>query len=95
MRNRQMQARRPFCRPEREAASTGRVDTSAVRRSSNNAGVKFQYSSLKKLCVLRTAKEDSLQAPACTDWKGGRARRYFYQKKDRPYAGELNTIQFF
>src|SRR5215469_11244529 len=27
MRNRQMQARRPFCRPEREAASTGRLDT--------------------------------------------------------------------
>jgi len=172
MRNRQMQTLRPFCRPEREAASTGRLDTLAVRRSTgracqtrgeeaqtanvqststavatansasrpqteavsgpggflaankssrteyavegiisfvesnaassgkvtlsvNNAGVKFQYSGLNKSYVLSTAKEDSGQAAACTDWKGGRARLYFYQTKDRPYAGELNRIQFF
>ena len=63
--------------------------------SVNNAGMKFQYSSLNKSYVLRTAKEDSGQAAACTDSKGGRARLYFYQTEDRPHAGELNTIQFF
>ena len=75
---------------ESNAASSGKVTLSV-----NNAGVEFQYSSLNKLCVHSTAKEDSLEAPACTDWKGGRARLYFYQTKDRPSAGELNTIQFF
>jgi len=57
--------------------------------------MKFQYSSLTTLYVVSTAKEDSGQAPACMEWKGRRARVYFYQTKDRPYAGELHTIQFF
>lgn len=61
----------------------------------NRAGMKFQYSSLNQLYVVSTAKEDSGQPPACSDWKGRRVRLYFYQTKDRPYAGELNTIQFF
>ena len=73
---------------ESNAASSGKVTLSV-----NNTGVKFQYSSLNKSYVLRTAKEDSGQAAACTDWKGGRL--YFCQTKDRPYAGELNRIQFF
>ena len=73
---------------ESNAASSGKVTLSV-----NNAGVKFQYSSLNKSYVLSTAKEDSGQAAACTDWKGGRL--YFCQTKDRPYAGELNRIQFF
>ena len=73
---------------ESNAASSGKVTLSV-----NNTGVKFQYSSLNKSYVLSTAKEDSGQAAACTDWKGGRL--YFCQTKDRPYAGELNTIQFF
>jgi hypothetical protein len=75
---------------ESNAASSGKVTLSV-----NNAGVKFQYSSLNKSYVLSTAKEDSGQAAACTDWKGGCARLYFYQTKDGPYAGELNRIQFF
>jgi len=75
---------------ESNAASSGKVTLSV-----NNTGVKFQYSSLNKSYVLRTAKEDSGQAAACTDSKGGRARLYFYQTEDRPHAGELNTIQFF
>src|SRR6516164_3615207 len=66
-----------------------------VTLSVNNAGMKFQYSTLNKLYVVSTAKEIPGRAPACTDWKGRRARLYFYQTKDRPYAGELNTIQFF
>ena len=39
--------------------------------------MKFQYSSLNKLYVVSTGKEGSGQAPACTDWKGRRARLYF------------------
>jgi hypothetical protein len=61
----------------------------------NPAGMKFQYSSLSTLYVLSTAKEDSGQVPACANWTGRRARLYFYRTKDRPYAGELNTVQFF
>jgi len=72
---------------ESNAASSGKVTLSV-----NNAGMKLQYSSLDKLYVVSTAKEDSRQAPACRDWKGRRARLYFYQTKARPYAGEL---QFF
>ena len=72
------------------AASSGKVTLSV-----NNAGMKFQYSSFNKLYVVSTAKEDSGQAPDCTDGKGRRARLYFYQTEDRPYVGGLNTIQFF
>ncbi|HXP23214.1 MAG TPA: hypothetical protein VN807_03705, partial [Candidatus Sulfotelmatobacter sp.] len=70
--------------------SSGRVTLTV-----NHVGMKFMYSSLNALYVVSTAKDDSGQAPACTEWKGRRVRLYFYQTKDRPYAGELNTIQFF
>jgi tetratricopeptide (TPR) repeat protein len=75
---------------ECNAESSGKLTLSV-----NNVGMKFQYSSLSALSVVSTAKEDSGQVPACTEWKGRRVRLYFYQTKDRPYAGELNTIQFF
>jgi len=72
------------------ADSSGKVTLTV-----NHVGMKFMYSSLNALYVVSTAKGDSGQAPACTEWKGRRVRLYFYQTKDRPYAGELNTIQFF
>lgn len=75
---------------ECNANSSGRVTLTV-----NHVGMKFLYSDLSRLYVVSTAKEDSGQAPACSDWKGHRVRLYFYQTKDRPYAGELNTIQFF
>ena len=75
---------------ECNAASSGKVALTV-----NRVEMKFQYSSLTTLYVVSTAKEDSGQAPACMEWKGRRARVYFYQTKDRPYAGELHTIQFF
>jgi Tfp pilus assembly protein PilF len=75
---------------ECNADSSGKVTLTV-----NHVGMKFMYSSLNALYVVSTAKEDSGQAPACTEWKGRRVRLYFYQTKDRPYAGELNTIQFF
>jgi hypothetical protein len=75
---------------ECNADSSGKVTLTV-----NHVGMKFMYSSLHALYVVSTAKEDSGQAPACTEWKGRRVRLYFYQTKDRPYAGELNTIQFF
>ena len=56
---------------------------------------KFLYSSLNDLQVVSTSKEDSGEAPACSAWKGRRARLYFYQTKDKSYTGELETIQFF
>jgi len=74
------------CNPE----SSGKVTLTV-----NHVGMKFQYASLNALNVVSTAKEDSGQAPACGAWKGRRVRLYFYQTKDRPYAGELDTVQFF
>jgi tetratricopeptide (TPR) repeat protein len=61
-----------------------------------NSSLHFFYSKFSSLYVLSTAKEDSGgQAPACSAWKSRRARLYFYKTKDRPYAGELDTVQFF
>jgi len=61
----------------------------------NHSSMKFIYSSLAKLDVLEGLTEDSGKAPPCGDWKGHRARLFFYQTKDKPYAGELKTVQFF
>jgi tetratricopeptide (TPR) repeat protein len=74
------------CNPDSRGRVTLRV---------NHTGIKFIYSSLAKLTVVEGLKEDSGNAPACPDWKGRRAKFFFYQVKDKPYAGELQTIQFF
>jgi hypothetical protein len=71
-------------------ASSGRV-TLKVERSL----MKFIYSSLAELDVVEGLTEDSGNAPPCDDWKGRRVRLFFYQTKDKPYAGELKTVQFF
>jgi tetratricopeptide (TPR) repeat protein len=68
----------------------GRV-TLTVDRSA----MKFLYSSLANLAVVEGLTADSGKAPACAEWKGRRVRLFFYQTKDRPYAGELQTVQFF
>jgi Tfp pilus assembly protein PilF len=61
-----------------------------------SSSLRFFYSKFSNLYVLSTAKEDSGgQAPACSAWKSRRARLYFYKTKDRPYAGELDAVQFF
>ena len=78
------------------SAAECNVETSGnVTLTVSRVGMKFQYSSLSTLYVVSTAKEDSGRAPVCSEWKSRRARLYFYRTKDRPYAGELNTIQFF
>jgi len=75
---------------ECNASSSGRV-TLTIEHSS----LRFLYSSLTKLTVVDGLTEDSGNAPACADWKGRRARLFFYKSKDKPYAGELETVQFF
>jgi tetratricopeptide (TPR) repeat protein len=75
---------------ECNANSGGRVTLTV-----NHSAMKFLYSSLAKLQVVEGLTEDSGDAPACPDWKGRRARLFFYQTKEKPYAGELQTIQFF
>jgi len=75
---------------ECNVTSSGRV-TLKVEHSS----MKFTYASLAKLDVVEGLTEDSGKAPACGDWKGRRVRLFFYQTKDKPYAGELKTVQFF
>lgn len=71
-------------------SSRGRVTLTV-----NHSAMKFTYSSLAKLSVVEGLTEDSGNAPVCADWKGRRARLFFYQTKDKPYAGELETVQFF
>ena len=75
---------------ECNASSSGRV-TLTIEHSS----LRFLYSSLTKLTVVDGLTEDSGNAPACADWKGRRARLFFHKSKDKPYAGELETVQFF
>jgi len=70
--------------------STGRVTLTV-----NHSQMKFIYSSLAKLTVVEGLTEDSGKAPACTEWKGKRARLFFYPTEDKPYAGDLRTVQFF
>jgi hypothetical protein len=60
-----------------------------------NSSLRFFYAKVSALYVVSTAKEDSGQAPACSAWTSRRARLYFYKTKDRPYTGELDTIQFY
>ena len=60
----------------------------------NHVGMRFVYTSLKELQVVGGSKPDS-EPPACSEWKGKRARFYFYRTKIKTYTGELDTIQFF
>jgi hypothetical protein len=55
----------------------------------------FRYQDLSEVQVVTAAKQDSGQAPACSNWKGRRARIYFFKVKDKMFAGDLSTIQFF
>lgn len=61
----------------------------------NKSTMQFRFPEFAGLEVASTAKEDSGQAPACTNWKGRWARLYFYKVKAKDFIGDLNTIQFF
>jgi Tfp pilus assembly protein PilF len=54
----------------------------------------FRYQNLSEVQVVSTAKQDSGQPPACANWKGRRARIYFFQRHDKHFAGDLSAIQF-
>jgi len=71
-------------------SATGRVTLTV-----NHSVMKFIYSSLAKLTVVEGLIQDSGKAPNCADWQGHRVRLFFYQTKDKPYAGDLQTVQFF
>ncbi len=61
----------------------------------NRSGLRFKIVDIKQLQVAEGNTDVSDHAPACADWKGRRARLYFYQLKDKEFAGELSTVQFF
>jgi len=61
----------------------------------NGSGLRFKIVDIKQLQVAEGDKDVSDHAPACVDWSGRRARLYFYQLKDKEFAGELSTVQFF
>jgi len=65
-----------------------------VTLSVNRLGMKFFYSSLKTLQVIG-GPEGKNDPPPCSDWKGKKARFYFYATKTKPYAGELDTVIVF
>ena len=60
----------------------------------NRLGMKFFYPSLKALQIVGGAAGKDEAAP-CADWKGRKARFYFYATKTKPYAGELATVMLF
>ena len=60
----------------------------------NHLGMKFFYSSLSALQVMGGAEGKSAPPP-CADWKGKKARFYFYTTKNKPFAGELITVVLF
>jgi hypothetical protein len=66
-----------------------------VSISLNKTILNFKYRDLSEVQVVSAAKQDSGQAPACSNWKGRRARIYFFKVKDKMFAGDLSTIQFF
>ncbi|HXY00587.1 MAG TPA: DUF1570 domain-containing protein [Candidatus Limnocylindrales bacterium] len=74
------------CNPDSRGIVILRVGKSTLR---------FYYAKLSDLYIVSTAKADSGEAPPCKAWIGRRARLYFYQSKDKPFMGELDTIQFF
>jgi Tfp pilus assembly protein PilF len=66
-----------------------------VSVSLNRSTMNFRFQNFADVQVVSTAKQDSGQAPACAEWKGRRARIYFFKVKDKHFAGDLSTIQFF
>jgi len=75
---------------ECNTSSGGRVTLSISKMS-----MKFHYADLSALQVLDSKSTDPDKTPACAEWKGRRARLYFYPVKNKDYVGELATIQFF
>ena len=57
--------------------------------------MKFRFADSSTLQVVTTAKQDSDEPPACSNWKGRRVRLYFCKVRDKEFTGELDTIQFF
>ena len=55
----------------------------------------FRFTDFAALQVVTTAKRDAQEPPDCSQWKGRRARLYFYKLKSKEFTGELDTIQFF
>jgi len=60
----------------------------------NSSGLRFKIVDIKQLQIAEGNKDISDHAPACAAWTGRRARLYFYQLKDKEFAGELSTVQF-
>jgi tetratricopeptide (TPR) repeat protein len=55
----------------------------------------FRILDFDDLQVLVKNDEVSSHPPACAEWKGRHARLFFYKLKEKEYAGELSTVQFF
>lgn len=78
-----------------EAADCGSDGGGKVILMVNKSGMRFKIVDIEELQIAEGNKDVSDHAPACADWKGRRARLYFYKLKDKEFAGELSTVQFF
>lgn len=72
------------------ATSTGKLTLTV-----NRAPMSFTFSSLKDVRLTDSAKDITANGPACSTWTGKHVRLYFYKTKNKPYVGEVDTIQFF
>jgi Tfp pilus assembly protein PilF len=57
--------------------------------------MKFHYTDLSKVDISSNVKPANGTAPACTTWKGQRAKVSFEPTQTDEYDGELTGIQFF
>ncbi len=78
-----------------EAADCGSEGDGKVILMVNKSGMRFKIVNFEELQVAEANKDISDHAPVCADWKGRRARLYFYKLNDKKFAGELSTVQFF
>ncbi len=61
----------------------------------NNKRMSFTIPDINDLQVLVRNDDVSSHAPKCAEWKGRRARLFFYKLKNRQIFGELSTLQLF
>jgi tetratricopeptide (TPR) repeat protein len=88
---------------ENEYAVEGTISSAECNRGSpgrvtvtvSKGTMAFRILEFDDLQVLIRDQDVSRHPPACAEWKGRHARLFFYKLKEKNYAGELSTVQFF
>jgi tetratricopeptide (TPR) repeat protein len=77
------------------SAECGNGSAGKVTLTVNNETMAFRIVDFDDVQVLMRNQDVSSHPPACAAWKGRHARLFFYKLKEKGYAGELSTVQFF